>query len=48
MKVGITLPNPEIQTIRDNLLETVTQAEKHGFDSVWADNNKQDTIADIS
>jgi hypothetical protein len=48
MKVGITLPNPGIQTIIDNLLETVTQAEKDGFDSVWADNNKQDTITDIS
>jgi hypothetical protein len=32
--------------IRDDLLQTVTQAEKDGFDSVWADNNKQDTIAD--
>jgi hypothetical protein len=48
MQVGITLPNPGIKTIRDNLLETVTQAEKDGFDSVWADNNKQDTIADIN
>jgi hypothetical protein len=28
MKVGITLPNPGIQTTRDNLLQTVTQAEK--------------------
>jgi probable F420-dependent oxidoreductase len=35
MKVGITLPNLGIQATRDNILQTATQAEKEGFDSVW-------------
>ena len=35
MKVGITLPNLGTQATRDNLLQTATQAEKEGFDSVW-------------
>jgi probable F420-dependent oxidoreductase len=35
MKVGITLPNLGPQATRDNVLQTATQAEKEGFDSVW-------------
>jgi hypothetical protein len=35
MKVGITLPNLGPQATRDNILQTATQAEKEGFDSVW-------------
>jgi probable F420-dependent oxidoreductase len=35
MKVGITLPNLGIQARRDNILQTATQAEEEGFDSVW-------------
>jgi probable F420-dependent oxidoreductase len=35
MKVGITLPNLGPQATKDNLLQTATQAEKEGFDSVW-------------
>jgi alkanesulfonate monooxygenase SsuD/methylene tetrahydromethanopterin reductase-like flavin-dependent oxidoreductase (luciferase family) len=35
MKVGITLPNLGSQATRDNVLQTATQAEKEGFDSVW-------------
>ena len=35
MKVGITLPNLGTHATRDNLLQTATQAEKEGFDSVW-------------
>jgi len=35
MKVGITLPNLGPQATRENVLQTASQAEKEGFDSVW-------------
>jgi probable F420-dependent oxidoreductase len=35
MKVGITLPNLGSQATKENVLQTATQAEKEGFDSVW-------------
>jgi probable F420-dependent oxidoreductase len=35
MKVGITLPNLGPQATKENLLQTATQAEKEGFDSLW-------------
>ena len=35
MKVGITLPNLGPQTTKENVLQTATQAENEGFDSVW-------------
>ena len=35
MKVGIALPSLGPQATRDNILQTATQAEREGFDSVW-------------
>ena len=35
MKVGITLPNLGPQATKENILQTATQAEKEGFDSLW-------------
>jgi probable F420-dependent oxidoreductase len=35
MKVGITLPNLGPQATKENVLQTATQAEKEGFDSLW-------------
>jgi alkanesulfonate monooxygenase SsuD/methylene tetrahydromethanopterin reductase-like flavin-dependent oxidoreductase (luciferase family) len=35
MKVGVTLPNLGEQATRENILESASQAEKEGFDSVW-------------
>lgn len=35
MKVGITLPNLGEQATRENILESASQAEREGFDSVW-------------
>jgi alkanesulfonate monooxygenase SsuD/methylene tetrahydromethanopterin reductase-like flavin-dependent oxidoreductase (luciferase family) len=35
MRVGIALPNLGPQARRDNILQTATQAEKEGLDSVW-------------
>src|SRR5215813_14090044 len=35
MKVGITLPNLGPQATKENILQTATQAEQEGFDSLW-------------
>jgi alkanesulfonate monooxygenase SsuD/methylene tetrahydromethanopterin reductase-like flavin-dependent oxidoreductase (luciferase family) len=35
MKVGITLPNLGPQATKENVLQTATQTEKEGFDSLW-------------
>ncbi|HEY7082578.1 MAG TPA: hypothetical protein VH500_23045 [Nitrososphaeraceae archaeon] len=35
MKVGITLPNLGPQTTKEKILQTATQVEKEGFDSLW-------------